>query len=482
MSNSPLALKAPKMIRLALLISAAVALIVAIVVSQPYLPLSKQTALEKVQESGVLMISGTSGPTTFVAHNGQSRGFQYELARLFAEELGVKLILTDAGHPEKAITNIKKDDADIAITGMTSDDPRLEHVRTTKPYLEVSQQLVYRHEDAQPTQFDDIQNATIAAAAGSAAAQTLRQLARYRPDLHILEVPQTTPSALLDMVDSDKVDFVALNSQEFGARRALFPDLGVALNLQENATLSWAFVKNQDHSLYDAAQAFLNRVENDGTLDRLASFYGQGKTFDGIGVRVFQRDIAKRLPRYQNLFQEHAKKNNMDWLLLAAIAYQESKWEPNAVSPTGVRGIMMLTRDTAAYMNVADRVNPSQSIRGGAGYYRQMSERLPEDIREPDRTWMALASYNMGPGYIDRARKNTAAAGDDPTKWLDVSRHLREMANDARRKGRTVPPAGQALVYVQEVRRYYDALLMAQNGTETTERVAMNNTPSILVN
>ena len=139
----------------------------------------------------------------------------------------------------------------------------------------------------------------------------------------------------------------------------------------------------------------------------------------------------------------------MDWRLLAAIGYQESKWDSTAISPTGVSGLMMLTKGTAKEMGVTNRDNPSQSIEGGAAYYKIIADKLPTTIHEPDRTWMTLAAYNMGYAHVLKARKISQAHGDDPDKWLDVSRHLRQL-----------PRASQALVYVQEVRRYYDALLL----------------------
>lgn len=432
------------------------------------------TALQQVQAKGELTMVGVSGPTTFVQQDGNVRGFQYELAHLFAEQLGVKLTVESARSPDAVINAVRHGDADMAITGLASDDPRLNRLRTGEPYLEVSQQLISRTDQPMPANFDSIHDARIAVAAGSSEAARLHELVKQRPDLHEVDVPQADAFALLDMVNDHKADYVVLNSNEFNARRALFPDLGVAVNLHDNAELAWAFARNGDLSLFNAAQQFLDKIDTDGTLDRLAAFYGQqgGTNFDESSVRAFQRDIAQRLPRYQKLFEKNAKTNDMDWHLLAAIAYQESKWQASAISPTGVQGIMMLTQSTAEYMDVANRTNPNESIRGGAAYYKEIADRLPATVHEPDRTWMALAAYNMGPGAIDRARQMTAAAGDDADKWLHVSRHLREMAADARRHGRPAPAVGQALAYVQEVRRYYDAMLL--NSELQDSRVAMN--------
>lgn len=433
----------------------------------------QSTALQHVQERGQLLVSGVSGPTTFYQTSAGARGLQYELARLFAEDLGVKLVLEDAGTTPAVLDTIYRNQTDIAITGLASDDPRLARLRTAAPYMAVSEQLIQRLDRPLPASFDQIGAARIGVLASSSEARRLKAMTQWRPDIAVIAFEHSDALALMERLDQGELDYVALNSNEFDARRALYPNLGVALNLQENSELAWAFLKTRDQSLFLAAQAFLAKKQADGTLKRLLAFYSQGDTFDAYAGRSFQRDIAQRLPRYQHLFESNAAKHGMDWRLLAAIAYQESHWQADAVSPTGVTGMMMLTADTASHMGVADRRNVPQSIRGGAAYYQQILNNLSPSVREPDRTWMALAAYNMGPAHIERARHAAQKAGDDADKWLVVSRHLRKLEQEAKRQGRYMP-VGQALVYVQQVRRYYDALLLATSGAGDVDRVASN--------
>jgi membrane-bound lytic murein transglycosylase F len=431
------------------------------------------TLLEQVQDKGEITVIGVSGPTTFFQQAGNARGFQYELARRFADDLGVRLVITEAPDTEAVLRAISKGQADVAITGLTSDDPRLKRLNVSHPYLEISQQLISRSDRAAPESFASVDRGTVVVPAGSAAAQTLHQIARDRHNLRVLDIAQGDPITLLDLVNARAADYAVLNSNEFEARRALFPDLTVATTLSDSAELAWAFSRSGDDSVAHAAQRFFDKMDAAGTLDRLAGFYGQQRNqpVDDSTLSNFQHDITSQLPRYRKLFEQNAKRNDMDWRLLAAIAYQESKWQADAVSPTGVEGIMMLTQSTAEYMDVENRANANQSIRGGAAYYREIADGIPESVREPDRTWMALAAYNMGPAWIDRARTLTDMAGENPDRWLDVSRQLRAMAIDARRNGRAGPQASQALLYVQEVRRYYDTLLLT---SDNDIRVAMN--------
>src|SRR5690606_15594009 len=114
---------------------------------------------------------------------------------------------------------------------------------------------------------------------------------------------------------------------------------------------------------------------------------------------------------------EAARRENFDWKLLAAVAYQESHWKPDATSPTGVRGMMMLTNATAEEMNISNRLDPAESIEGGARYLRSIEQRLPEEITGNDRLYMTLAAYNVGLGHLYDARKIVSTLGRDPDRW-----------------------------------------------------------------
>ncbi len=412
-------------------------LLVAIIGLQP----STYNTLDEVTQRGTLRVIGVAGPTTFLPHGEDSaRGLQYELLRKFANQLNVTLIIEQAPNAESVVRALATGDADIGITGLSSHDPRLAKVQVSEPYLEVNQQLIERINtpEANPSE------ARIAVSKNSAEGKELKL---DSPDADIVEMRNATPDKLLQQVSDGDVDYAIVNDAEFAARRAAFPQLKASSQL-ETVQLAWA-VRPYDKPLLKLANRFLRDAGEDGTLQRLTAFYGQGNTFNTLGVKNFQRDMLARLPLYKSQFQRQASKQDMDWRLLAAIGYQESKWDSAAVSPTGVSGLMMLTQGTAKEMGVTNRNNPSQSIQAGAAYYTIIADKLPTTVHEPDRTWMALAAYNMGPAHVLKARKIAAAHGDDPNKWLDVSRHLKQL-----------PRAGQALVYVQEVRRYYDALLM----------------------
>ncbi|QXW26813.1 transglycosylase SLT domain-containing protein [Acinetobacter johnsonii] len=224
---------------------------------------------------------------------------------------------------------------------------------------------------------------------------------------------------------------------------------GETASLQKNGLntdLNWVF-KAANDPLSETASGFICRAKQSGTLQQLANFYNQNvikeESWDSI-----QRDLNSRMPIYKASFQRTAQQYNLDWHLLAAIGYQESYLKPNSVSPTGVRGLMMLTNSTAKAMGVSNRTDPAQSIQGGAKYYDSMLDQF-SDIPYPDRNWYALVAYNMGPGAVNQLQNRIKNQGKDPNKWVNLYAYLdSNKASNGRYR--------QAVQYVTRIRAYLE--------------------------
>lgn len=213
-----------------------------------------------------------------------------------------------------------------------------------------------------------------------------------------------------------------------------------------NTELNWVF-KQADDPLTATASGFICQSKQNGSLQQLASFYNRNVVKQD-DWNVIQRDLKSRLPIYKASFKQSAQKYGIDWHLLAAIGYQESYLKPDSVSPTGVRGLMMLTNSTAKEMGVNNRNDPAQSIQGGAKYYDMMLTRYSY-IRNPDRHWYALVAYNMGPGAVEGIQKRIKAQGKDPNDWMNLYNYLtRHQTSNGRYK--------QAVQYVTRIRAYLE--------------------------
>ena len=282
------------------------------------------------------------------------------------------------------------------------------------------------------------------------------------PTLSWTENADVDAAELLEKVAVGDIDLTVADSTDFNIQRHFYPDLRVALDLYVEDPIAWAFPKGTADSLLSRADDFLIGADRNGTLARVHDqYYGHTRRYDYVGTRNFIRHFESRLPRYRPWFEEAGAQWGVDWRLLAAIGYQESHWRANAVSPTGVRGIMMLTEATADYLGIDDRTDPRNSIFGGAQYFARQMERVADSVGEPDRTWMALASYNVGFNHVKDARLIVEWQGGNPDSWIDLRKAL---PLKAQRKWYSKLPYGYArgwepVLYVQNIRAYYNILL-----------------------
>jgi membrane-bound lytic murein transglycosylase F len=349
----------------------------------------------------------------------------------------------------------------MAAAGLSITDSRRQYVNFGHPYEMVDMHLVYKLGTGKPRSMDEVIGRPIEVVAGTSHADTLASLKLDLPELDWSENADVEVATLLAKVAAGDVDFTIADSTEFNIQRHFYPDLRVALDLELGDPLAWAFPKDSGDSLLSRADDFLISYEREGLLAQVRDrYYGHTDKFDYVGTRNFIRHYESRLPRYREMFEEAAAQWGLDWRLLAAIAYQESHWRAGAVSPTGVRGIMMLTEDTARYLGIDDRVDPKNSIFGGAQYYARQTERVADSVVEPDRTWMALAAYNVGFNHIKDARQIVEWQNGDPDAWVDISKALPLLAQ---REWYSRVPFGYArgwepVLYVNNIRAYYNIL------------------------
>jgi len=284
--------------------------------------------------------------------------------------------------------------------------------------------------------------------------------------VHVLGLPKREARErsmeLLEMVNRGEAQVALIDSNEFAVQQSLYPRLKVAFDLSPRQDMVWYLPPDVDNTrLLARIDALFERLDEDGTLARLRELhFGHARTVSRVGSHRFTRMMRSALPPYRPLIQRVAEEYQMDWRLLAAIAYQESHWDPLATSPTGVRGMMMLTLPTAKEMGVSNRLDAAQSLRGGARYFRDIKRRLPADIPEPDRSWLALAAYNIGMGHLEDARVLTERQGGDPDLWRDVMERLPLLQQSTHYRTLRYGYARglEAVTFVQNIRHYYSIL------------------------
>ena len=419
-------------------------------------------SLDYILKNGQLRVISRNGPTTYYADKAGPSGFEYELAQLFAAELGVNLQMRTAHNLEDILLSVERNDVDIAAAGLTAVKSSKKNFIFSHPYFDVTAQVIYQAGTKRPFKTADLTNKRIQVLAGSNHIETLKKLKTEHPEIHWESDPDKEVFDLLELVSTQAIDFIIIDSNEFIAQRSFFPSLRVGFNLPYNQQLAWLLKKSATNSrLQQRINIFFKKIEEDGTLEKLKErHYGHAININQAISHTFTRNMKLKLPRYKSLILKVATEYQIDWELLAAISYQESHWNPKATSPTGVRGMMMLTRLTASELNVSDRLDAAESLRGGARYFKDLKRRLPESIKEPDRTWFALASYNIGLGHVKDARLITDRRNGNSNLWLDVKQNLPLLRKSKWYKTVKYGYArgNEAVTYVQNIRHYYNIL------------------------
>ena len=383
-------------------------------------------SLQQIQESGKLVVLTRNAPTSlFIDRDGNQSGPEYDLVESFAASLDVEVEYVIRNSIKEIIDGVENAQGDLAAAGLTITDQRQELFLFGPAYQDVTQQIVCRRDNVQPESIEDLAGLKIVVIAGSSYVEQLEALQQKHPDLAWQETTNEDTEQLLYSVWQRKIDCTVADSNIVDINRRYYPELIAPLNIHQAESLGW-MMSNERSDLKAAIDAWFEPFQQAGNLASLLErYYGFFEEFDYVDTRKFIKQISKRFPRYQKLFQEAATKYELPYLLLSAQAYQESHWRANARSPTGVRGIMMLTLDTARAMGVKSRLDPKQSIFGGARYMSSLiKKRFSDEVKEPDRTWLALAAYNVGRGHLHDAQSLARKRGLNPFLWGDVKQVL----------------------------------------------------------
>jgi len=421
----------------------------------------QKNLLDQVLSTGELRALTRNAATTFYEGPHGSTGLEYDLLQRFATYLNVKLTLVTSDDLKDILDQIEDGDAHVAAAGLTVTDERKQQVLFAPAYQAITQQLIYNRKNQRPRNLDGLKSGNLEVIANSSHVERLYEIKQTWQSLAWQENDTAGATELMNLVADKTIDFTIADSNEFSINRRYYPQLGVAFNISEPQQLAWAFKNGNDLSLYNKAVTFFNNLKTSGELAQLIErHYGHINRYDYAGTYTYMYHVKNRLPKYRFMLSQASEKNNIDWRLLAATAYQESHWNPRAKSPTGVRGMMMLTTATAKDLGVKTRTDPEESISGGALYLRSLIDRLPEEIKEPDRTWIALASYNVGFGHVKDAQLITEQLGGNPYKWEDLKKSLPLLRQKKwYKKTRYGYARGlEPVKYVENIRSYYDIL------------------------
>lgn len=419
------------------------------------------TQVEPPEPGGTLKVATRNSATTYyLDRHGKPAGPEHDLVEAFAEANDWQVEWTLVESTSGVLQSLQDDGLQLAAAGLTHLPSRDEHFQRGPTHTDIVEQLVC-HRDMRPLprQVEEMAGGDIHVTADSSYAEKLQSLVNQYTGIDFVEDPRTT-EVLLTEVAEKRIDCTVADSNIVQLVRRHFPHLEVAINLTSGDRLGWYLPAGQE-ALADMAEQWMTSAEGQASIaDVQQRYYAYISEFDFVDLRALNRRIDERLPEFLDLFLEAENETGMPADLLAALAYQESHWDPQAVSPTGVRGIMMLTQNTAESLGIDNRLNPAAAIEGGARYLADRHQRLPDTLPEPARTYLALASYNIGRGHVLDARELARELGKDPNSWEDMKEVL-PLKADKRYYPQTrygYARGYEPVHYVQRIRNYQDVI------------------------
>ncbi|MCX7193694.1 MAG: membrane-bound lytic murein transglycosylase MltF [Proteobacteria bacterium] len=385
--------------------------------------------------------------------------FSKQLAQQFAEHLSIplKIILVPA---EQLETTLRQHRAHFSASGFRLDQKN-SGLLLGPGYLTAVQQVAFNQNQDAPRHLNDLAGKRIAVIAGSNHEKALIALKEQIPELKWESRSTETVEDLLKEVAQGSLDYTIANHEQISQMLNYYENLAVAFDIGKSSKLAWAFPSDADNDLITETEQFFAEITKNGELNKLLDrYYGHNDRLAPLDAAAFIEQTSKILPKYRALFEKAGKTINEDWRLIAAMAYQESRWDPLATSFTNVRGMMMLTEATADQMKVTNRLDSRESIMAGAKYLELIKSQLPPQVEEPERTWMALSAYNQGQGHLEDARVLTQRKGGNANTWVDVKKWLPSLNNPVyfEKLKHGYARGGEAVIFVENIRAYYDML------------------------
>lgn len=428
---------------------------------------ASDTSLSRILNRNEITVITDNSAHGYYIYQEQPMGFEYDLAKAFADYLGVDLKVVTPGW-DNMFNVLKAGRGDFIASSLTQTSERESQVDFSNGYMTVQQQVVVRKGNRAINEIEDLNGQTVHLRSHTSYHERLLALKNRGVDLKI-ELHDNIPTEeFLRQVQDREIPLTVADSNIIQLNRRYYPDIVSAFPVSEKQDLGWA-VKTGDQALLKKIDDFFVHIKETGTYAKIYNRYYAGtEIFDYVDIKKFHRRLNTRLPKYEDTIMAVSKKYNFDWRMVAALIYQESHFDPRAESYTGALGLMQLTRITADEMGVKDRLDPVANIKSGIRYLNRLFQRFNE-VRRRDRIKFALASYNVGYGHVRDAQMISKDQNLDPNSWetmkkvLPMLRYPQYYQQTKYGYARGTEPVR----YVKRIGKYYDILRM-KTGMATT--------------
>lgn len=417
--------------------------------------------LEEIRRRGKLTVLTTNLPTTYYYdRDNELAGPEYDMTQSFADSLQVDVEYKVYNSTKAVIAALRNNEGDIAAAGLTANEVRKKDFDFGPVYQTTNEFLVCHRSKKAVKNKEELSGIEVFVAADSSYIETIKSY----PELSWTESDDFNTAELLAQVADKKIECTISDSTLYSIERRYHTEIQKKYVFAKGSKLAWMINKNNS-GLKQAISDWFDKYRDDYDLAyMLEKYYGYIETFDYVDTKKFLARVQTRLPKYKEFFIDAANKNNLRPSLLAAQSYQESHWDRKAKSPTGVRGIMMLTQPVAKSLGVTNRLNAKQNIYAGAKFQAKMKD-IVDEVNEPDRSWLALAAYNLGRGHFRDAQALAKKLNKNPDRWAEMKEILpllskKEFYKDLRYG---YARGNEPVLYVTRIRNY-DGLLLKHFG------------------
>jgi len=426
-----------------------------------------EQSLDRILRTGKITVLTRNNANCYYLYRGQPMGFEYDLAKSFADYLGVRLEIKVAERWEGMIPDIQTGEADMIAADLTITAKRLRQVAFSDGYLTTRQQILTNRYHPGIHRPEDLAGQTVHVRRGTSYQERLEEMRETGIDVDIRLHVDVPTEELIRQVSIGDIGITIADEHIAQLNRRYYPRARIVAAVSDNQKIGWALHK-QAGKLRRRINRFLKMIKTDGSYKAIYDrYFSNLEMFDYVDARSYHRRLRTRLPSYQDIIETAAELNDFDWRLIAAQVYQESHFDPAARSHAGAFGLMQLTIPTARSLGVTEILDPRQNIQAGVLHLKMLHDFFHRSL-EPDRTYIALAAYNVGQGHLRDARDLARQFDLDPDRWasleqtLPLLRYRKYYSKSLYGYCRGTEPVN----YVRQIYFYYD--ILKRRGIEYT--------------
>jgi len=420
--------------------------------------------LADIKQRKVLRVLTRNNAATYFLWRGQLMGFEYELAREFAKNLGVRLEMIIAPTRSDLKQWLRDGKGDVIAASMTIPQTGAPPgIKYSRPYHHVSEVVVTRADDDKLETIDDLSGRKISVRSSSSYWNTLNSYLSKGSTFKLVAAPESMETEnIIAKVARGDYDLTVSDSHILDIELTWRDDIKGALNIGSDASHGWV-VRDDSPELLKAIDQFMKK-EYKGLFYNLTrrKYFEQPRT---IKQRLEQRAESLKkgqLSPYDAIIKSHSNQYDFDWRMVVAQMFQESRFDPQAKSWAGALGLMQVMPRTAKELGIDRLHNPEQSVKAGVKYLDWLRDRFEPELAVSDRMWFVLAAYNAGVGHVRDARRLAKQKGWEANRWFgNVERAMlllskRKYAKAARHG---YVRGAEPVKYVREISNRYDAYL-----------------------